>query len=165
MIIILTLSCSLPVSNITSEHACRAIQVSGYHLEKCLGTYPALLHAVSNPDVTQSVNDLQDEVKFIWHCVLLPKLLVTFSTLWLPPILTLLDEGYCPIPILTVDVPSTTSPTAPEPFPLSSLLCSSFFACHLFSYYYGYSRIYHFFLQKCQRDGRLCLCSLTVLPK
>ncbi|CAE1229779.1 unnamed protein product [Acanthosepion pharaonis] len=30
---------------------------------------------------------------------------------------------------------------------------------------YGDFRIYHFFFQKCQRDGWLCLCSLTVLPK
>lgn len=73
------ISCSLPVRDIIiSEHVCRVIQVSGNHLEKCLRTFPALLHVISGPDVTQSENDLQETVKFVCH-YMLPKMFATSS--------------------------------------------------------------------------------------
>lgn len=244
------ISCGLPVRDIIiSEHVCRIIQVSGNHLEKYLGTFPALLHVISGPNVTRSENDLQEPVKFVCH-YMLPQMFATSSpspwpTLWL----TLLDEGYCPIQTFTVDIPSTTLPAPQYLFTLSyfpscfflflvflsvfSFLLSSFIfflffflfvLCFSFSFFlfflslffihsssffslsftvlpfpfflftllpflhslfllvlvllyfffhfcllpvpeYGDFRIYHFFFQKCQRDGWLCLCSLTVLPK
>lgn len=132
------ISCGLPVRDIIiSEHVCRIIQVSGNHLEKYLGTFPALLHVISGPFVTRSENDLQEPVKFVCH-YMLPQMFATSSpspwpTLWL----TLLDEGYCPIQTFTVDIPSTTLPAPQYLFTLSYFSsCASFFSFLFFSLFF-----------------------------